>query len=49
VFPDWSPDGKTLVYAFKVGEGLELFVIDAEGRMDPRQLTHLGGVSTPAA
>ncbi len=49
VFPDWSPDGKRLVYAFKVGESLELFVIDAEGGMEPRQLTHLGGVSTPAA
>ena len=49
VFPDWSPDGKRLVYAFKVGEGLELFVVDAEGGMDPRRLTRLGGVSTPAA
>jgi TolB protein len=49
VFPDWSPDGKRLVYAFKVGEGLELFVIDAEGGMNPRQLTHQGRVSTPAA
>jgi Tol biopolymer transport system component len=26
VFPDWSPDGKSLVYSFKVGEGLELFI-----------------------
>jgi TolB protein len=49
VFPDWSPDGKRLVYAFKVGEGLELFVIDADGGIAPRQLTHLRGVSTPAA
>jgi TolB protein len=49
IFPDWSPDGKWLVYAFKVGEGLELFVIDAEGQTVPRQLTHLRGISTPAA
>jgi TolB protein len=49
VFPDWSPDGKSLVYAFKVGVDLELFTVDAEGKAVPRQLTRLGGVSTPAA
>jgi TolB protein len=49
VFPDWSPDGKRLVYAFKMGEGLELFTADADDGTVPRQLTHLGGVSTPAA
>ncbi len=49
VFPDWSPDGKSLVYAFKVGEDLELFTVDADGETVPRQLTRLGGVSTPAA
>ncbi len=49
VFPDWSPDSKSLVYAFKVGEGLELFTVAADGETSPRQLTHLGGVSTPAA
>lgn len=49
VFPDWSPDGKRLVYAFKSGEGLELFTVDAESKTAPRQLTHVGGVSTPAA
>jgi TolB protein len=49
VFPDWSPDGKSLVYAFKVGEGLELFTVAADGEPAPRQLTRLGGVSTPAA
>jgi TolB protein len=49
VFPDWSPDSRRLVYAFKVSEGLELFAIDADGGMAPRQLTHLGGVSTPPA
>ncbi len=49
VFPDWSPDCKSLVYAFKVREGLELFTVVADGESFPRQLTHLGGVSTPAA
>jgi TolB protein len=49
VFPDWSSDGKKLVYSFKVGEGLELFMVDADGNTPPRQLTRLGGVSTPAA
>jgi TolB protein len=49
VFPDWSPDGKRLVYAFKVGEGLELFTVAADGEAVPKQLTRLGGVSTPAA
>ncbi len=49
VFPDWSPDGRRIVYAFKVDEGLELFVVDADGKSTPRQLTRLGGVSTPAA
>jgi TolB protein len=49
VFPDWSPDGSKLVYAFKVGEGLELFTIAADGEALPKQLTRLGGVSTPAA
>jgi TolB protein len=49
VFPDWSPDGKNLVYAFKVGDDLELFTVAADGEAVPRQLTRLGGVSTPAA
>lgn len=49
VFPDWSPDGRWIVYAFKVDRALELFVVDAEGRSAPRQLTHLGGICTPAA
>jgi TolB protein len=49
VFPDWSPDGKSLVYAFKVGKDLELFTVAAAGEAVPRQLTRLGGVSTPAA
>jgi TolB protein len=32
-----------------VGAGLELFTVDADGATAPRQLTRLGGVSTPAA
>ena len=49
VFPSWSPDGKRIIYSFKAGEGLELFVVDAEGATEPRQLTHLNKVCTPAA
>ena len=49
IFPGWSPDGKRIVYSFKAGESLELFVVDAEGKGEPRQLTHLGKVCTPAA
>src|ERR671938_32046 len=48
VFPSWSPDGKQLVYTGSVGDALELFVVHADGGT-PRQLTHLGKVSTPAA
>lgn len=49
-FPNWSPDGKQIVYSFPVGEALELFVINLDGAGD-RQLTHFGGasVSTPSA
>ena len=46
IFPSWSPDGKRIVYSFKVGEALELFLIDADGA-NLRQLTHLGKVATP--
>jgi TolB protein len=47
-FPNWSPDGKQIVYSFPVGEALELFVINADGTGN-RQLTQLGKVATPAA
>ena len=49
VFPSWSPDGKQIVYSFKVRDALELFVVEADGAAEPRQLTHLGKVCTPAA
>jgi TolB protein len=48
VFPNWSPDSKSIVYSWPVGEALELFVIGADGR-GQRQLTHSGGICTPAA
>ena len=49
-FPNWSPDSKSLVYSFPVGEALELFVIKADGT-GQRQLTTFGGssVCTPSA
>jgi TolB protein len=49
-FPDWSPDGRQVVYSFPVGEALELFVINLDGTGE-RQLTRFGGtsVATPAA
>ena len=49
VFPDWSPDGRDIVYAFRTGEALELFVVPADGASPPRQITHTGGINTPAA
>jgi TolB protein len=49
-FPNWSPDGRQLVYSFPVKDALELFVINADGTGE-RRLTTFGGtsVSTPAA
>jgi TolB protein len=49
-FPNWSPDGKKLVYSFPVEKALELFTINVDGT-DARQLTSFGGssVCTPAA
>ena len=48
-FPNWSPDGKFIVYSWPVGEALELFVIAADGPSNPRQVTRTGGICTPAA
>ena len=49
-FPNWSPDGKQIIYSWPVGEALELFIINADGT-GARQLTKFGGssVSTPSA
>ena len=49
-FPNWSPDGKQLVYSFPAGDALELFVINLDGTGE-HQLTHFGGgsVCTPSA
>jgi TolB protein len=49
-FPNWSPDSKSIVYSFPVGESLELFIIQADGSGN-RQLTQFGGTSicTPSA
>ena len=48
VFPSWSPDGKQIVFAHKVGTALELFIIGADGA-GLRQLTHLEKIATPPA
>jgi TolB protein len=49
-FPNWSPDGRRLVYSFPVKDALELFTINLDGT-GVRQLTAFGGTSvcTPAA
>ncbi len=48
-FPNWSPDGKFIVYSWPVGQALELFVIPADASSNPRQVTHTGAICTPAA
>jgi TolB protein len=49
-FPNWSPDSRSIVYSFPVGEALELFIIGVNGTGN-RQLTQFGGTSvcTPSA
>lgn len=49
-FPNWSPDGKSIIYSWPVDNALELFIIDASG-VSARQITHFGGtsVATPSA
>jgi len=49
-FPNWSPDGRQIVYSFPVGDALELFIINLDGTGE-HQLTHFGGTSvcTPSA
>lgn len=47
-YPCWSPDGKQIVYADQVGDALEQFICDADGK-NVRQLTRLGRISCPAA
>lgn len=48
-FPNWSPNGKFIVYSWPVGEALELFVIASEGGSEARQVTRTGGICTPSA
>jgi len=48
VFPNWSPDARSVVYSWPVGDALEWFVIGVDGS-GQRQLTRSGGVCTPAA
>jgi TolB protein len=44
----WAPDGKTILYADQVGEALEIFSIQPDGK-NARQLTHLGKAATTPA
>ena len=48
VFPSWSPDGRQIVFAHKVGGALELFIVGTDGA-GLRQLTHLEKIATPPA
>ena len=43
--PAWTPDGKFVIYADRVGEALELFACDPGGK-EARQLTFLGQAAT---
>jgi serine/threonine protein kinase len=47
VYPSWSPDGKRLVYGGPGGEGIEIFVCNADGSHH-QQLTRLGGENSLA-
>ena len=41
--PMWSPDGKSIAYVVeKSGDGLEIYVMDADGK-NPRRLTQSQG------
>jgi TolB protein len=42
--PDWSPDGRYIVYTSSAGEALELWLLDLKSR-HTRQLTHGGWVN----
>lgn len=48
VHPVWSPDGKTIAFGQKVGEGIEIFTCKPDGS-DLKQITKLGKVSTSPA
>ena len=48
VAPEWSPDGKQILYADQVGEFLEVFKCDADGQ-NIQQLTRLNKISSSAA
>jgi TolB protein len=48
-FPNWSPDGRHIVYSWPVGDALELFVVRVDGSGSPRQVTRTGAICTPAA
>lgn len=40
--PQWSPDGKSIAYVSDASGEYEIYVVDAEGKSPPRQLTRDG-------
>jgi Tol biopolymer transport system component len=48
VYPAWSPDGKKIAYGGPFGDGIEVFVCDADGSRN-KQLTKLGGTNSLTA
>jgi Tol biopolymer transport system component len=48
VYPSWSPDGKKITWTGRVGDALEIFSADADGK-NAKQLTKLGGLNSYAA
>lgn len=45
VIPAWSPDGKQIAYSDRIGDAVEIFTCDADGK-NPKRLTRLGGFNT---
>ncbi len=45
VIPAWSPDGKQIAYSDRIGDAVEIFTCDADGK-NPKRLTMLGGFNT---
>jgi Tol biopolymer transport system component len=48
VYPAWSPDGKKIAYAHPMGDALEVFLVDADGK-NQKQLSKQGGQNSYAA
>ena len=42
--PAWAPDGKRIAYTSTIDRNREVYVMDVDGRRDPRRLTNSGHV-----